>query len=120
MSTMMKEALNSTDIKIIEKAFHTEKGQVTRKVDRILKILEVDESGSFDHESTSKIELEESEECVKESFRIVVDLHWYLSFRKFSVEGIDAAREEDIEVELNRLILPVENKLFEGLRSIEK
>ena len=48
MSTMMKEALNSTDIKIIEKAFHTEKGQVTRKVDRILKILEVDESGSYD------------------------------------------------------------------------
>ena len=43
MSAMIKEALISTDADFIKKARDTEKGNVTRNVDRILKILRVDE-----------------------------------------------------------------------------
>ena len=45
MSAMMKKAPDSTDADDIKKAWDTEKSRVTRNVDRILKILRVDESG---------------------------------------------------------------------------
>ena len=50
---------------------------------------------------------------------MISDLN-HLHFLKLSVEGIDAAREQEIEVEVNDLILALENKFYEGLRSVEK
>ena len=75
MSAMMKKAPDSTDADDIKKAWDTEKGRVTRNVDRILKILRVDESGNYDHDSISEIELRQTEASLKEAFENVEDLH---------------------------------------------
>ena len=76
MSSKVKEALNSVDPRIILKARGTEKGRVTRNVDRILAILKIDETKSdYNHESISKIELKESEVSLREAFKNVQELH---------------------------------------------
>ena len=119
MSAMMKKAPDSTDADDIKKAWDTEKSRVTRNVNRILKILRVDESGNYDHDSISEIELGQSEVSLREAFKNVEDLHSHM----FSL-SYDAAWDKEIEDEHiawhNDLILAVEKKFYEGLRSIRK
>ena len=79
MSTAVKDALVSTNADVIKDARKSQKGRVTKKVDRILTILKI-ENGSYDH-NFSKIELGQVEVSLKESFKNVEDLHdrfqWY-------------------------------------------
>ena len=117
MSTLVKEALVSTKADVIKEARKNEKGRVTRKVDRILTILKV-ESGSYDHNSISKIELGQAEVSLKEAFKNVEDLHD--RFQCYRAKGADAAKESEIEIEQNDYIVAVEKKYNEGLKSIEK
>ena len=81
MSATVKEALDSKDAKVLKSQRGHEKGRVTRYVDRILAILKLNESNSYDHNSISKIELGQAEISLKEAFKNVEDLHnkyhWY-------------------------------------------
>ena len=52
MSTAVKDALVSTNADVIKEVRKSQKGRVTRKVDRILTILKI-ENGSYDHDSIS-------------------------------------------------------------------
>ena len=117
MSALLKEALVSTKADVIKEARKNEKGRVTRKVDRILTILKV-ESGSYDHNSISKIELGQAEVSLKEAFKNVEDLHD--RFQCYRAKGADATKESEIEIDQNDYIVAVENKYNEGLKSIEK
>ena len=117
MSALLKEALVSTKADVIKEARKNEKGRVTRKVDRILTILKV-ESGSYDHNSISKIELGQAEVSLKEAFKNVEDLHD--RFQCYRAKGADAAKEGEIEIEQNDYTLAVEKKYNEGPKLIEK
>ena len=114
MSTnQVTEALASTDDKIIKQLRGTEKGRVTRLVDRILKILQNPDGASDNHDEVKKTEL-----SLEKAFKDVQKLHdgyqWYRS------KGKDATEEETIEIEQNDYIMKIEDKYHEGLVLIGK
>ena len=95
----VKKALESTDVKLIKKVRGSEKGKLTKYVDRIHEILRVDEAtGSYDHESISRIELSGVEISVKEAFKNTQDLHSHLQCNR--AEGANAEEESKIEDEM--------------------
>ena len=119
MSSKVKEALNSVDPKIILKARGTEKGRVTRNVDRILAILKIDEAKSdYNHESISKIELKETEVSLREALKNVQELHDRYQWHR--VDGATDVEETKIEEEQNAYIVQIEDKFHTGLKALEK
>ena len=119
MSSKVKEALNSVDPRIILKARGTEKGRVTRNVDRILAILKIDETKSdYNHESISKIELKETEVSLREAFKNVQELHDRYQWHR--VDGATDVEEAKIEEEQNAYIVQIEDKFHTGLKALEK
>ena len=117
MSTVVKDALVSTNADVIKEVRKSQKGRVTRKVDRILTILKI-ENGSYDHGSISKIELGQAEVSLKESFKNVEDLHD--RFQWYRAKGADAIKESEIEIEQDDYIVAVENKYNEGLSELDR
>ena len=116
----VKKALESTDISVIERARDMEIGRVTKYVDQIHAILNIDdENGSFSHESISKIELCEAEAGLREAFRKVDDLHDWLHSQLLSKaeEANDVysyAEENRIEKEQNDFFMAVWKKYYRG------
>ena len=119
MSDKVKEAIDSNDNKVIHQARKNKKGRVTSCVARLHSMLKLNEvTGTYNHDSISKIELGEVEISLKEAWKNVLDLHE--SFQDTREEGADAAKESEIEKEQLDYIVAVENKYFEGLKLIEK
>ena len=119
MSDKVKEAIDSNDNKVIHQARKNKKGRVTACVGRLHTLLKLNEvTGTYNHDSISKIELGEVEISLKEAWKNVLDLHE--SFQDTREEGADAAKESEIEKEQLDYIVAVENKYFEGLKLIEK
>ena len=119
MSDKVKEAIDSNDNKVIHQARKNKKGRVTSCVTRLHTLLKLNEvTGTYNHDSISKIELGEVEISLKEAWKNVLDLHE--SFQDTREEGADAAKESEIEKEQLDYIVAVENKYFEGLKLIEK
>ena len=122
----VKKALESTDISVIERARDMEIGRVTKYVDQIHAILNIDdENGSYSHESISKIELCEAEAGLREAFRKVDDLHDWLHSQLLSkaeeANGVYSYAEENrIEKEQTEFFMAVWKKYNGGIISIEK
>ena len=104
MSALLKEALVSTKADVIKEARKNEKSRVTRKVDRILTILKV-ESGSYDHNSISKIELGQAEVSLKEAFKNV---------EKYNPQWFDQA----CEISQEEVILIKGKESFENSKKV--
>ena len=76
MSEKVKQAIDSNDSKVISKVRGEEKTRITKKVDRLHKILKLnDVTGDYDHHSISEIELGDAEISLKEAWKNVQDLH---------------------------------------------
>ena len=84
--------------KVIHQARKYKKGRVTTCVARLHTMLKINEvTGTYDHDSFSKIELGEVEISLKEAWKNVQDLHE--SFQYTREEGANAAKENEIEKE---------------------
>ena len=116
MSTIVVEALASKDAKQIKQVRAVEKGRVTRKVDRLLKILDITDRTT--HDNISKIEVKETELGLREAMKNVEMLHdRYQIFRQ---QGKDAPEEEKLEKEENEYIVLIEDKYHLALAAKER
>ena len=116
MSTIVVEALASKDAKQIKQVRAVEKGRVTRKVDRLLKILDITDRTT--HDNISKIEVKETELGLREAMKNVDMLHdRYQIFRE---QGKDAPEEENLEKEENEYIVLIEDKYHLALAAKER
>ena len=77
-----------------------------------------DVTGTYDHDSFSKIDFREKEISLKEAWKNVQDLHQ--SFREPREVGANATKEDEIEKEQIDYLVGVENKYYEGIKLIEK
>ena len=119
MSEKVKQAIDSNDSKVISKVRGEEKTRITKKVDRLHKILKLnDVTGNYDHHSISEIELGDAEISLKEAWKNVQDLHD--SFQYTREVGDNATKESEIEKEQDNYLEAVENKYYEGIKLIEK
>ena len=118
MSDKVKKAIDSSDSKVIKVVRSSEKGRVTRYVDRINAILKIDEStGTYKHESISKIELRDMQISLKQALQNVQDLH--LNYQVNREEGADETEEAKIEESENAYIGDIENKASDAIKSID-
>ena len=119
MSDKVKEAIDSKDSKVIHQVRGDKKGRITRCVKRLQDMLRLNEvTGTYDHDSFSKIELGEVEISLKENWKNIQDLHE--SYQYTREEGANATKENEIENEQNDYIMAVEDKYYEGIKLIEK
>ena len=119
MSDKVKEAIDSKDSKVIHQVRGDNKGRITRCVKRLQNMFKLnDVTGTYDHESISKIELGEVEISLKETWKNIQDLHD--SFQHTREVGVNATKEKEIENEQLDYIVEVENKYYEGIKLIEK
>ena len=119
MSDKVKEAIDSKDSKVIHQVRGDNKGRITRCVKRLQNMFKLnDVTGTYDHESISKLELGEVEISLKETWKNIQDLHD--SFQHTREVGVNATKEKEIENEQLDYIVEVENKYYEGIKLIEK
>jgi len=105
------KALASRDVNVIKKLRGKEMSRVYKHANRILKILKISGSSSYDHEIIAEV-VKEAELSLEEAIKNVQLLHdgyqWYRD------EGKDAIEEEKIENEQNDYIVKIEDKYYEG------
>ena len=118
MSEKLKQAIDSNDSKVITQVRRREEKRVTTRVDRLHTILKLnDDTGTYDHDSISKIELCDMEIGLKEAWKNVQYLHD--SFQHTREVGASATKESEIEKEQSDYIVAVEKKYSEGIKLIK-